>query len=123
MEYLQSAIKRLNYYKELGDKTFVQLNDEDLLIVKSKGKAVPEWKDERFPSVETWRENIDGKYWFPSFSSSDDELVFRNGQVVKLKLRVKYSNYGVGRTDIKIIDEEEDVIEPKPAATPAAKKP
>ncbi|NOT93948.1 DUF1572 family protein [Ferruginibacter sp.] len=27
--FLQSAIKRLSYYKELGDKTFVQLNDTD----------------------------------------------------------------------------------------------
>src|SRR5688500_6211217 len=101
----------------------IWVDDRDLLIVKSKGKAVPEWKDERFPVIETWRENIDGKYWFPSFSSSDDELVFRNGHVVKIKVRVEYSNYGVGRTDIKIIDEEEDVPTP-PAASPApAKKP
>jgi Protein of unknown function (DUF1572) len=27
--FLQSAIKRLSYYKELGDKTFVQLSDAD----------------------------------------------------------------------------------------------
>ena len=27
--FLQSSIKRLNYYKELGDKTFEQLHDED----------------------------------------------------------------------------------------------
>ena len=27
--FLQSAIKRLSYYKELGDKTFEQLNDND----------------------------------------------------------------------------------------------
>ena len=27
--FLQSAIKRLSYYKELGDKTFTQLNDAD----------------------------------------------------------------------------------------------
>lgn len=27
--FLQSAIKRLSYYKELGDKTFAQLNDAD----------------------------------------------------------------------------------------------
>jgi len=101
----------------------IWVDDQDMLIVKSKGKAVPEWKDERFPVIETWRENIDGKYWFPSFSSSDDELVFKNGQVTKMKIRVKYSNYSVGRTDIKIIDEEEDVVEPKPAATPAPKKP
>jgi hypothetical protein len=98
----------------------IWVDDRDLLIVKSKGKAIPEWKDERFPVIETWRENIDGKYWFPSFSSSDDELVFRNGQVVKIKVRVKYSNYRVGRTDVKIIDEE-DVVEPAPSPTP--KKP
>ncbi|MEO6333577.1 MAG: hypothetical protein ABIO91_01205 [Pyrinomonadaceae bacterium] len=99
----------------------IWVDDQDLLIVKSKGKAVPEWKDERFPTIETWRENIDGKYWFPSFSSSDDELVFRNGQVVKMKVRVKYSNYTVGRTDIKIIDEDEDV--PTPARPAPVKKP
>jgi Protein of unknown function (DUF1572) len=28
--FLQSAIKRLTYYKELGDKTFIQLTDADL---------------------------------------------------------------------------------------------
>jgi len=28
-EFLQSAIKRLAYYKELGDKTFAQLSDKD----------------------------------------------------------------------------------------------
>ena len=27
--FLQSAIKRLHYYKELGDKTFAQLNEND----------------------------------------------------------------------------------------------
>ena len=97
----------------------VWVDDQDLMIVKSKGKAVPEGK-ERFPVVETYRENIDGKYWFPSYSSSDDELVFEKGQAVKIKFRVKYSNYRVGRTDVKIIDEE-DVPPEKPAPTP--KKP
>lgn len=28
-DFLNSAIKRLSYYKELGDKTFAQLNDAD----------------------------------------------------------------------------------------------
>jgi hypothetical protein len=96
----------------------IWVDDQDLLIVKSKGKAVPEWKDERFAVIETWRENIDGKYWFPTFSSSDDELVFRNGNVVKIKIRVKYSNYSVGRTDIKIIDEDEDIPTPAPVKKP-----
>jgi len=102
----------------------VWVDDRDLMIVKSKGKAVPEDKTNRYPVVETWRENIDGKYWFPAFSSSDDELVFESGQVVKMKLRVKYSDYKVGRSDITIIGEEKaPVEETKPVPTPTPKKP
>jgi hypothetical protein len=93
----------------------VWVDDEDLMIVKSKGKAVPEGK-ERFAVMETTRENIDGKYWFPADSRSDDELVFDSGQVVKMRIRVKYANYRLGRTDVKIIGEE-DV----PPETPAKK--
>lgn len=109
----------------------IWIDDRDLLIVKSKGKAVPEGKDmngidQVFPVVETWRENIDGKYWFPSLSTSDDELVSSNGNVQKIKLRVKWSNYRVGRSDVKILDEETEVKEettPKPTPTPTPKKP
>lgn len=100
----------------------IWVDDEDLMIVKSKGKAVPEWKNNKFPIVETWRENVDGKYWFPSFASSDDELVFDTGQVVKLRMRVKYTDYKLGRTDV-IIGNAEDVSEPAPSPSPTPKKP
>ena len=99
----------------------VWVDDKELLIVKSKGKAVPETKQNKFPVVETWRENIDGKYWFPTFVSSDDELVFDNGQVVKLRMRVKYNNYRLGHSDVRIIGEDEPVTDPSPSPTP--KKP
>ncbi len=97
---------------------------QDLQIVKSKGKAVPETKENKFPVVETWRENVDGKYWFPSFATSDDELVFDSGSVTKIKLRVKFANYRQGRSDVKIIDEEIiDDSKPEPVPTPTPKKP
>lgn len=99
----------------------IWVDDEDLMIVKSKGKAVPEGK-ERFATMETFRENVDGKYWFPSFSTSDDELVFEKGQVVKMRIRVKYTDYRLGRTDVKIVGEEDVPVE-KPTPTPAPKKP
>lgn len=89
---------------------------DDLMIVKSKGKAVPETKINKFPIVDTTREQIDGKYWFPSDARSDDELVFDDGSVVKIRIRVKYNNYKVGRGEIKILDEE-------PTPTPTPKKP
>lgn len=34
--YLQSAIKRVAYYKELGDKTFAQISEADLHFVPNK---------------------------------------------------------------------------------------
>lgn len=110
----------------------IWVDDGDVQIVKSKGKAVPEDKNNKYPVVETWRENVDGKYWFPSFSSSDDELVFDSGQVVKLKLRVNYSGYNVGTSDVKVLEGEADDVEtpvkppvaaPKPTPSPTPKKP
>ncbi len=95
----------------------IWVSDEDLMIVKTKGKAVPEGK-QRFPIVETWRDSVDGKYYFPVFSTSDDELVFDNGQVVKMRVRVKYANYRVGRSDVRILDDEEEVKDPKPTPSP-----
>lgn len=105
----------------------IWVDDQDLMIVKSKGKAVPEGKDmngldQRFPVMETWRNSVDNKYWFPVFSTSDDELVFSSGYVVKIKVRVKYSNYRVGRSDVKILDDDEEVKE-ETKPTPTPKKP
>ena len=104
----------------------IWVDDRDLQIVKSKGKAIPETKDNKFPIVETWRENIDGKYWFPAYSLStgqDGELVFGSGQVVRLKMRVKYSDYRQGRSDVKILDDDvvDETTKPKPTPTPTPK--
>ncbi|HTK37172.1 MAG TPA: hypothetical protein VL325_01655 [Pyrinomonadaceae bacterium] len=101
----------------------IWVDDQELEIVKSKGKAVPETKDNKFPVVETWRENIDGKYWFPSYVSSDDDLVFDSGQVVKLHVRVKYNNYKLGHTDVKIIDDPGDAGTSQPTPSPTPQKP
>ncbi len=97
----------------------VWVDKDDLMIVKSKGKAVPETKENKFPIVETTRAQIDGKYWFPVDARSDDELVFDNGSVVKIKMRVRYTNYAVGRTEVRILDDEP--AKPEPSPTP--KKP
>lgn len=102
----------------------IWVDQQDLQIVKSKGKAVPETKENKFPVVETWRENIDGKYWFPSFATSDDELIFDNGSVIKIRFRVKFDNYKQGRSEVRILDDEEEVKpEPTPKPSPTPKKP
>ena len=98
----------------------VWVDMDDLLIVKSRGKGVPETKVNKFPIFETWRENVDGKYWFPSYSASDDELVFDNGAVLKLKIRIKFTNYRLGRSEVRILDDDPT---PKPTPSPTPIKP
>jgi hypothetical protein len=95
---------------------------EDLMIVKSKGKGVPETKKNKFPVVETTREHIDGKYWFPSDARSDDELVFDNGSVLKIRMRIKYADYAIGRTEVRILDDD-PTSTPTPTPSPTPKKP
>jgi hypothetical protein len=85
------ALKVMPDPKKVKQRFFggrIWVDDRDLMIVKTKGKAFPAPKGEQFPVVETWRENVDGKYWFPSLAMVDDELVFDSGQVVKVKMRV-----------------------------------
>ena len=55
----------------------IWVDDQDLQIVKTKGKGVPETKNNKFPTVETYREHIDGRYWFPTYSYADEELDLR----------------------------------------------
>lgn len=95
----------------------IWVDDRDNMIVKSKGKGVPEGK-QRFPVVETWRENIDGKYWFPAYSHSDDELVFESGQVVKIKLRIRYKDYKLGRSEVIVLDDDTEIVEDPPKTEP-----
>lgn len=104
----------------------IWIEDRDLQIVKSKGKGVPETKKYKYPIVETWRENIGGKYWFPTYATSDDELTFDSGSTVKLRMRVKYTDYKEASATVRVLEDTEEVApdKPQPSPTPApAKKP
>lgn len=84
----------------------IWVDDEDLQVVKSVGKVVPEFK-QRFPKFETWRENIDGRFWFPTYTYGDDELVFERGGV-HVRLVVRYKNYRRFGSKIKLLDPTDD---------------
>ena len=115
--YVFDVTPKTNDFKNRHFQGRIWIDDRDLMIVKTKGKGVPEGK-ERFPVVETWRTNVDGKYWFPAYSTSDDELVFENGQVVKVRFRVKYDDYREGRSEVTIVGEEEVVEDAPPKDKP-----
>ncbi len=87
----------------------VWVDDHDLQIVKSYGKAVPDIQkkghENLFPMFETWRENIDGKYWFPTLTRADDVLRFKGGDV-RIKMTVRYANYKQFKSTIRILSSE-----------------
>jgi hypothetical protein len=111
--------------KKIKERLFlgrVWIDDHDLQIVKSKGKGVPETKKNKFPVVETYREQIDGKYWFPTYSYADEEIVFDNGDVLRIRIRVKYTDYQRASGKLRVIDMEGEAPEPKATPSPTPKR-
>jgi hypothetical protein len=97
---------------EPGQRYFqgtVWVDDQDLQIVRTYGKAVPEIRKKNqenlFPTFETWRRQIDGKYWFPVVTRADDVLHFSTGDV-RMRLTVRYSNYKQFKSSTRIISAE-----------------
>ena len=83
----------------------IWVEDKDLEIVKTDGKAVPDIKkkgqENVFPRFETFRENIEGHYWFPTYTRSNDTLHF-TGNDVPIRMTVRYENYKRFGVTIKI---------------------
>ena len=84
------------------------VDDKDLLIVKTRGKGVPETKQNKFPNVETYREQIDGRYWFPTYSYADEELVFDNGNSIHVRMKIRYTDFAPARATLKVTEIGED---------------
>jgi muconolactone delta-isomerase len=97
----------------------VWVDDQDLQIVKTKGKGLPETKRNKFPTVETYREQIDGRYWFPTYSYADEELIFESGDVLHIRMKVRYSDFAPARADVKIIEVEDPNAQKKETKPPA----
>ena len=83
----------------------IWVDDKDLQIVKTYGKAVPDKKTKNnenlFPRFETYREQIDGKYWFPTYTRAVDTLQFSTG-AQRIRQIVKYENYKKFEADVKL---------------------
>ena len=83
----------------------IWVEDRDFQIVKTRGKAtglLKKKEDQAFPTFETFRENIEGHYWFPTYTRADDVLRFKSGQDVHIRLSVRYQNYKRFGSTIKI---------------------
>ena len=69
-----------------------------LEVVKTYGKWVTDQGDVHsiaelpFTLFETYRENVDGKYWFPTYSRSDDTLNLK-GLEIPVRVVIKWSDF------------------------------
>ena len=90
------AVKPIKMLK--GERYFegqIWVHDRDYQIVKTYGKGVGLLKkneDNQFPKFETYRQQIDGKYWFPVYTKADDVLHFQTNSQ-RIRMVVKYQDY------------------------------
>jgi hypothetical protein len=98
----------------------IWVDDRDFQIVKTSGKTVPEThkknNENLFPKFTTWREQVDGQYWFPAYTMADDTLHFRKGayQDVHIREVVKYTDYKRFGSKVKVIYEGKELPKDQP---------
>jgi hypothetical protein len=95
----------------------VWVDKQYLEVVKTYGKWVNDLGDvhvEQLPFVnfETYRDNVEGKYWFPNYSRSDDYLHLKD-DTIPVRLVIKW-------TDIKPLQASASGEPAKPEAAPVA---
>jgi hypothetical protein len=94
----------------------VWVDTKYLEVVKTYGRWVNELGEVRsatlpFTLFETYRENVDGKYWFPNYERSDDTVHLKDVSVA-VRLVIKW-------TDFKVLPAAAPVTAPG-AASPAS---
>ena len=122
---------------EKGKRYFqgrIWVDDRDFQIVKTYGKPVPETRPKKkneqenlFPNFTTYREQIDGRYWFPTYSRADEVLHFATGDQ-HIRIIVKYTDYKSFQTGFQEkVTYEGEAVKSKPPADqskpPAQSKP
>ncbi len=124
--------KNRRYYKGK-----IWLDQQDLQIVLVSGKSVPDdvrrGHENLSPPFTTYYEQVDGKYWFPTYTKAEGTLHFAAdtgtaGQDVHIKSVVKYTDYRQYRSSARIIyngqEIQKDTAPDKNApATPKANPP
>lgn len=99
----------------------IWVDNHDFQIVKTYGKSVPDIhsgnNENLFPRFSTYREQIDNVYWFPTYTSANDVLHFKGGDV-PIRVIIKYSDYKRFGSESKIIYDGKELPQ---STTPAPK--
>ncbi len=95
----------------------------DLQIVVVDGRMVPDdtrkGKEDLHPPFMTWRQQVDGKYWFPVYTKGEGILHFAGGngymgEDVHIRDVVKYTDYKRFGSTSKIIFQGQDITPNQP---------
>jgi hypothetical protein len=113
---------------EKGQRYFqgrIWADNHDLQIVKTCGRTVPQLHAKKkngnenlSPKFVTYREQIDGKYWFPTYTRADEDLHFKGGDI-HIREIIKYTDYKRFGATTRITFQGE--VTPTPTPTPAPK--
>lgn len=105
----------------------IWVDQRDHQIVVTDGKNVPDdlrkgHEDLSLPFI-TYRQQIDGKYWFPVYTHGDGVLHFTGGngymsEDVHMRETVKYTNYKRYGTTVQILYNGQEVKKEQPGQQP-----
>ncbi len=126
------------YVFDVGPKTIVKgkrylsgriwVDATDLQIVVTNGRMVPDdtrkGNEDLHPPFMTWRQQVDGHYWFPVYTKGEGILHFAGGrgymsQDVHMRDTIKYTDYKQFGSTTKIIYDGQEITAP-PQQQPAA---
>lgn len=97
----------------------IWVDNRDFQIVKTCGRNVPDihkkGQENLTPKFVTYREQIDGQYWFPTYTRADDILHFSSGDI-HIREILKYTSYKRFGVKTRIT-----YGKPVPEATPSPK--
>ena len=100
----------------------VWVDETDLQIVVTNGRMVPDDtrknNEDLHPPFMTWRQQVDGHYWFPVYTKGEGILHFSGGsgymaQDVHMRDTIKYTDYKQFGSTMKIIYEGKDITPPE----------
>jgi hypothetical protein len=110
----------------------VWVDQRDLQIVLINGKTVPQdtrkGHEDLQPPFTTYYEQVDGKYWFPTYTKAEGILHFQAqdgalSEDVHMRSIVKFTDYKQFRATSRIIYDGADITNNKPAVPDSTQPP
>ena len=98
----------------------IWVDSTDLQIVVTNGRMVPDdtrkGNEDLHPPFMTWRQQVDGHYWFPVYTKGEGVLHFSGGsgypaEDVHMRDTIKYTDYKRFGSTTKIIYEGHDITD------------